>query len=195
MENSNKKATPVELKGKSNVAKKSEIGKFVKNVFAGSIMDAVKYTYNGVIIPYLKDGICKGGINFIQSLIYGDTPPSQKNNNYSNISWSRNGSSIRTIKPNDTPVINNSRSNIYNVNDITFEERGDAEEILLKLKEILSVYSVVTVGDFYDIVNNPSLKSNFTDYDYGWRDISTARVVRNLRGDYSIELPKVGPIK
>lgn len=76
--------------------------------------------------------------------------------------------------------------------DITVPTRGDAEEVLITLNEMLDRYPTVRVADLYDAVG---LTCDWTGNDYGWTDISTARIERTRDGEYAIIMPRAMPIK
>ena len=60
----------------------------------------------------------------------------------------------------------------------------------MRLKEAVERYGMVSVVDFYDCISQPS---KYTDQKYGWRDLSSATVIR-VNGGYSIQFPKVVPL-
>ena len=70
------------------------------------------------------------------------------------------------------------------------ETRGEAEEVLIKMDELIATYKVVRVADFYDLVG---ISSSYTDNNYGWTDIKSATVV-HVREGYMIKLPKALPL-
>ena len=68
------------------------------------------------------------------------------------------------------------------------------------MTEILDQYPIVTVADFLDICTSEYQKdvqvfnvrsSEPTDHNYGWNDLSTAKVVPTWNGDFVIKFPKV----
>ena len=74
--------------------------------------------------------------------------------------------------------------------DIIIENRGDAEEVLVRMDELIATYGLVSVADFYDLVG---VSGNYTDNKYGWTDIRGATTVRVGDG-YMIKLPRVKPL-
>lgn len=57
--------------------------------------------------------------------------------------------------------------------------------------DVLDEYDVVTVGDFYDLVDMDSV---YTDRDWGWDNLGGAYVDR-VRDGYIIRLPRVIPLR
>ena len=80
----------------------------------------------------------------------------------------------------------------YSFDDIVLESRGEAEEVLSRMDELLEMYEIVSVADLYDLVG---ITHDYTDNNYGWTNIRTAEVVRVRNGGYMLKLPKVLPIK
>lgn len=74
----------------------------------------------------------------------------------------------------------------YNYDDIVFETRGDAEEVLYRMEELLERFEVVSVADLFDMAG---ISCNYTDNKYGWTDLRNTRVER-VRDGYIINLPR-----
>ena len=78
----------------------------------------------------------------------------------------------------------------YDYDDIILDNRGEAEEVLSRMDELIDTYGLVSVADFYDLVG---VTGNYTDNKYGWTDIRSASVI-HVRDGYRIKLPKALPI-
>lgn len=183
MENKNE---PVKLAGKVKVNKDGESKKFLKLFFTGSFADALKYGFSNVFVPYTKDIITKTSTNIINFWVNGDKPSQLQNSGPSRISyWNGAGTRQQTTY---TASVAPKTNNVYSVGTLFFEDRGDAETVLLRLKENLATYKVVSVADLYEISGE---KFSFTDYKYGWRNLDSAYVGRTNDGKYVIELPKI----
>lgn len=76
--------------------------------------------------------------------------------------------------------------------DIGFEDRRDADDVLEMMISYLERYNEVPVGYFYDKIGR-TIPGNFTDEDWGWTDLSRVKVVPH-RGLWYIEFPKVRPL-
>ena len=81
--------------------------------------------------------------------------------------------------------------NVYDYDDVILESRGDAEEVLNQLNDLIDVYRIASVADLYDLVG---VTPNYTDFKYGWTNLANAEVVRTRDG-YKIKLPRALPIK
>ena len=77
-----------------------------------------------------------------------------------------------------------------------------AKKVNDKIKDSLNYYHVITVQEVYDYiietlqVNNVqcNFKIPYTANDYGWRDLTDAKIIPNGTG-WSLYLPKVTPLK
>lgn len=74
----------------------------------------------------------------------------------------------------------------YSYDDIVFDNRGDAEEVLYRMEELLERFDVVSVADLFDMAG---ISCNYTDNKYGWTDLRSAHVER-VRDGYIINLPR-----
>ena len=74
----------------------------------------------------------------------------------------------------------------YSYDDIVFSSRGDAEEVLSRMEELLDHFDVVSVADLFDMAG---VSCNYTDNKYGWTNLQDARVERVYDG-YVIRLPR-----
>ena len=70
--------------------------------------------------------------------------------------------------------------------DLTFETRGDAEEVLSNLVDLIKEYDKASIADLYDLCE---ITSTFTDNKYGWTDLSSASV-RRVSDGYILDLPR-----
>jgi len=166
--------------------KKSEIRKFT-DVFISEDIDNVKsYILLDVLIPAIKKAISDIVTNGIDMILYGETGKTKSNSTASKVSYrsyydGRNGrrdySAIRTKIS-------------YNYDDIIFDNRGEAEDVLSRMDELISTYGLVSVADLYDLVG---VTGNYTDNKYGWTDIRSASVIR-VRDGYMLKLPKALPL-
>jgi len=74
----------------------------------------------------------------------------------------------------------------HDFDELILETRGEAEEVLSHLVDLVEDYGMATVADLYDLVG---ITSNYTDDKYGWTNLHTASVSR-VRGGYLISLPR-----
>ena len=172
------------ISGNAKAKKKSEFSKFA-DVFVSEDAGNVKsYILMDVLVRAVKKAISDIVTNGIDMLLYGETGVHKRNGASSKVSYrsyydrsNRSSSSSRT------------RSG-YSYDDIILDNRGEAEEVLSRMDEIVATYGTVSVADLYDLVG---ITGAYTDNKYGWTDIRSASVVR-VRDGYMIKLPRALPL-
>ena len=174
------------------VKKESEAKRIGKKFFSEDAKTVGSHVVESVVIPSLQKLLSDAVKGAIDWLIYG----SKGNKNSSGVGTISYGSYYnRSGYINPTPVYTNPMLNnkptLYAVNDIIIADRGEAEEVLLRMKESINSYGMVSVGDFYDLVGQ---RANFTDQKWGWFDLRTADIIRG-EGGFCIRFPKVQPIE
>lgn len=175
--------------GTASTRKKSDLRKFT-DVFVSEDVENVKsYILLDVIVPAIKKAIVDVVSDGINMLMYGESGSrGSKSTTASTISYqnyydSRSANSQSYSRP---------RANTsLDYEDITFENRGDAESVLARMDELIDQYGVVSVGDLYDLAGLST--DNYTINRYGWTNIRNASVVR-VRDGYVIKMPKPMPI-
>ena len=75
---------------------------------------------------------------------------------------------------------------VYDYDNIILSSRGEAEDVLMKMDELMDTYGLVRVADLYDLVG---ITGNYTDNKYGWTNIRNAEIVR-VRDGYMIKMPR-----
>ena len=157
------------------------------DVFISEDVSNVKnYILMDVIVPAIKKAISDVITNGIDMLLYGSNGRTNANRSTaSTISYNRYYG--RDDHPRTSDPVQTSR---YSYDNITLDTRGEAEEVLARMDEIIDTYKMVRVADFYDLVG---VTGNYTDNKYGWTNIRNAEVVR-VRDGYRIKLPRALPI-
>jgi hypothetical protein len=79
---------------------------------------------------------------------------------------------------------------MYSYDDVTIDNRGEAEMLLREMKNTINRYGMVRVADLYDFVG---ITGDPTDNKYGWTDLRNVEVVR-VRNGYKLDLPRAMPI-
>lgn len=171
----------------AKVKKKSEISKFADVFIAEDARNVKSYILSDVLIPAIKklvSDIVKDGIEMI---LWGGTSRggSGSGTRASHVSYDRFSSSGAS-----RPTVSSARAP-YSYDDLTFRNRGEAEEVLTRMDELIVEYGFTTVADLYDLAGRTG---NYTDNKYGWTNLRNARTVRLRNGEYMIELPRAYPI-
>lgn len=171
-----------------SVKKESEFKKFKNNFFAEDAKTVKGQLFTSVIIPGIQrllTDMVKTGIDI---LVYGGRSRDPRDSRSGNISYSsyydRNRPSYDKI-PQSTY-----NKNVYSFNEVVLFDRGEAEEVLMSLREQINRYGMVSVADFYDMVGQ---KAPYTANKHGWYDLKDVGIDR-VRDGYSINFPKAVPL-
>jgi hypothetical protein len=171
------------ISGTVKSKKKSEIKKFADIFISEDVTNVKSYILLDILVPAIKKAISDIVTNGIDMILYGGTGKTKSNTAASKVSYRsyydsrRDYSAVRTKTG-------------YNYDDIIFDNRGEAEDVLSRMDELVSTYGLVSVADLYDLVG---ITGNYTDNNYGWTDIRSACVIR-VRDGYMLKLPKALPI-
>lgn len=170
--------------------KKSIFEKFFNVIGDGEDTRTVSdYVIWDVIVPNVKDAISEAISGGIDMLLFGDTKGSRTKRN-KGVSRVNNYNSIYARpgyhEPPRSRAISPSRRARHSFDNLVFESRGEAEEVLSRLVDMIDQYGVATVDDFYSLSN---ITGDYTDRDYGWTDLSRS-VVERVRNGYTLRLPK-----
>lgn len=172
------------VNGSVKVRKKSHLKEALISEDASNIKS---YIVIDVLIPAIKKAISDIVKNGIEMLLYGDSGRSNGQRSPSSSVSYRDYYDRREDRYRPNPSQRQGRS----IDDLVIESRGEAEEVLTRMDELLETYKMVTVADFYDLVG---VTCDYTDNNYGWTSLRSAEVVR-VRDGYIIKLPRALPIK
>lgn len=176
------------VKGKT-VAKKEPISRKFADVFLSeNAQDVKSYILIDVLVPAIKDTIADMITNSISMIFWGTSGGRRSSSSgrpASKVSYSSYYKS-----PNERERASRRSTDRYGFNDIIFETRGDCQEVMECLDDIIDRYKEVTVADFYELAGQDS---TFTDQKYGWTDLADMAPVRCGDG-YKIRMPKAQPL-
>lgn len=171
------------IQGKVKQKKRSGLQKIAGEVIQEDARNVKSYIFSEVLIPALKKTISDVIKNGIDMVLYGESRGSGKR------SLPGSKVSYRSFYDDDRDrhSYRDRVSSRYDYDDVIFDSRGEAEEVLSSMYDILDRYKVVSVADLFDLVG---LQCKYTDNKYGWMDLRGSEVVRTFDGGYSIRLPK-----
>ena len=92
-----------------------------------------------------------------------------------------------------TVVLTGRASFRQSYDDIEFDTREDAEEVLDRMDELIEQYGIVTVGDLFDLAGVTG--NGYTDQNYGWTSVASATIERDRHGGYFIKMTRPSPIR
>ena len=152
---------------------------------------------DNVIVPAILDTIYKAGMDALSMLVYGDTRASRTGGlktigggifrDYTNggvisgVSNSRSRDRVDNVRPEDSPRYNN----------LVFEIRGDAENILWNMRDYINTYDSIQIIKLYELVREQTgvdIQMSASDARFGWSDLTNAGV-KQIRGGYLLDLP------
>jgi hypothetical protein len=148
-----------------------------------------------VIVPALKEMIFNSGRDALSMFLFGDTRASRTGGlrsvggitrdytSYSSsiVSRTRDRDRVDIYRPEDSVKYNN----------LVFEIRGDAENILFNMRDYINTYDDIQIVKLYELVREQTgiqIPMNAQDAKFGWSDLTNA-CVRQVRGGYLLELP------
>ena len=163
--------------------KKSGVRKLADEFISEDAKNIKSYVIGDVLIPSAKKAIADIVTNVIDMILYGGSRGGSKRSNADRVSYRNyydrdNYSSARTASA--------SSYSRYSYDDIILSTRGEAEDVLLRMDELMDTYGLVRVADLYDLVG---ITGDYTDNKYGWTNIRSAEVVR-VRDGYMIKMPR-----
>lgn len=165
--------------------KKSELSKFADVFISEDVQSVKSYILMDVLVPAIKKAISDIVANGIDMLLYGESGRTKSSSPGSRISYAncydRNSSRRETTA--------RTRS-VFDYDDIIFEKRGEAEDVLSRMDELISTYHMASVADLFEFAG---LTGPYTGNRYGWTDIRSASVVRTKDG-YMLKLPRALPL-
>lgn len=177
------------VSGPVKTKKKTEMAKFANTFISEDARNVKEYLLSDVMIPALKKLVSDLVTNGVDTLLFGRSGRRNQSAISSKISYRNYYDSGR--KPDPASSFESSRTRTgYNYDDVVLTTLGEAEEVLLRMNEIIEEYGMVSVADMYDLVG---VTGSYTDNKYGWKNLSNAEPVR-VRDGYLLKLPKVLPL-
>ena len=177
-----KEIKPV-VKGKV-VKKKNNVRKLTDVFVSEDVQNVKSYILMDVLVPAIKKAISDIVTNGIDMMLYGESGRTKKRSSADYVSYNR----YYDRRDRDERYVTKSR---YSYDDIIFESRAEAEEVLDRMSEIIDTYGAVSVADLYDLVD---VSGTYTDNNYGWDNLRNAEAVR-VRDGYILKLPKITALK
>lgn len=166
--------------------KPNKLRKFTNEFISEDAKNVKSYVFGEVLIPAIKKAISDIVTDGIDIILYGESRGNRKRSTADRVSYTDYSSRNYRSSRNDRPAIGSG----YSYDDIILNTRGEAEEVLTRMDELMETYGLVRVADLYDLVG---ITGNYTDNKYGWTNIRNAEVLR-VRDGYMIKMPRAVPI-
>jgi hypothetical protein len=171
---------------------KGIFGQVVRNLIQEDRHTLAEYVVMDVLLPALKSTITDAVSKGAERLLYGENRPTRPGRagfyNYGGVSTARAATPTRSADP--RPDIGRRTRAVHSFADIIIATRGEAEDVLDALREMIDNYGSASVSDFYDLVD---FTAEFTDAKWGWESLADAGV-RAVKGGYVLMLPPTVPL-
>lgn len=190
------------IEGTATVKKKTLGAKF-KGIFTGvSPKEVFDDVVDKAIIPGIKGMLFDAGERALDRWFgsgTGNTPGRAAARtmvtNVAHVAYNKFSAPNNVARPTDPrpPVTMTRRGQaVFDFDELEFETRQDASIILNLMYDRLQNYGSVSVAEFYTWAD---VQGNFTDNNYGWRDLSGTGPTRNPRtGRFTLNLPDPIPL-
>lgn len=175
------------VSGTAKIRKRSGAQKLTDIFVPGDVENVKHYILTDVIVPAVKKAIVDVVSDGVNMLMYGESGSHKSNSVASKVSYR----SFYDQKSNNRERYSSIQTRTgYSYDNIVLESRGEAEDVLTRMDELLATYGMVSVADMYDLCG---VTPQYTDNNYGWTNIRNAQIVR-IRDGYVIKMPKPMPL-
>lgn len=190
--------TPVVERKKKGVTERLVNGLIGPN----GVRAIAKYIGSEIVIPMVKDVFYDSFTTGLRMAVYKDEGERRNKNPQSNVPWNTNSRSSRNNKTSYNTQYQNSQiaranvnsSTVYNIREVGFPNRDEAAMVLDTMRYNIDQYGQVSVADYYDWVGMSNITS-YTDVNYGWTDLYSARIITLRGGMFGITLPPADVIE
>lgn len=177
----------------TQVVRKKPLGRKIKESFMGDDAQSVgSYILFDVVIPAAKSLILDMFTQGLERSLYGDSRgrsrlgKSSNGGNHTSYQKMYNGRPDDRGRRDDRRELSFRERSEHNFDDIILTNRGEAEEVLDKLQDLVNDYNQAQVADLYSMIG---VTPAYTDNKYGWTDLRGSRVDA-VRGGYLLVLPR-----
>lgn len=158
--------------------------------------EVVDYVVNKIVVPGVRDIFFDTVVGGLSMKMYGTDrgyrTQSRGITDYNSIS--RGPSTKTKLVREARPMVErvNSRARTVYVDDLVFDDRGVAYEVLDRLITYLRDYHSVSVANLYQLCK---IRTNPTDFEWGWYDLNeNVAYVKRHGGKFMLVLPDPVPL-
>lgn len=192
-----KEAAPERVKqekivtGTAKTKKKSGTSKLAEAFISEDVSNVKSYILMDVLIPAVKNLFADIIIEGVNTALFGGSRRTGSSSSSSRVPYvSYNRFSDKRDIRRDEPVARG--RNGYDCDDVILDTRGEAEDVLSRMSEIIENYDgIVSVADLYELTGLPT---KYTDFKYGWTSVRNVDIVRLRGGGYLLKFPRPCPI-
>lgn len=178
---------------KAKVQKKSAIKEALRTFFVQDLPEIAEHLVVDVAIPAAKNAITDMVTQGIQQLLYGEVDPRRRpTSGYTSYSSSsRNNRGNAYYHPRETDRRERRQPKPSNVEDLVFDTRGDAVDVIEYVAEQIEEYGQVSVADLMSAVG---IQPRYTDERWGWTT-TDAFEIRQIREGWLVSADRPEPLK
>lgn len=178
---------------KAKVQKKSAIKEALRTFFAQDLPEIAEHLVIDVAIPAAKNAITDMVTQGIQQLLYGEIDPRRRSmtgyTSYSSASRSDRGRGY--YEPRRSERREPRQPKPTNVEDLVFDTRGDAVDVIEFVAEQIEEYGQVSVAD---LMSSVGIQPRYTDERWGWTT-TDAFEIRQIREGWLVSADRPEPLK
>ena len=186
IEEANSKKLESVVSGNVSMRKKTTLKKVADIFFQKDINDVKSYLIMDVLIPEIRDALYNLVMKGLDMMLYDGKRTRKSSSNTMRVNYSAKYNNQTSI-PESSNSSPRTKSGL-NFDDVVFDDRMDAEEVLNQMLNIIEQYDSVSVADFCELAGIPG---EYTDRKYGWTSLGAAEVKRISGGGYILKLPRV----
>nr|DAW76701.1 MAG TPA: hypothetical protein [Caudoviricetes sp.] len=178
---------------KAKVQKKSAIKEALRTFFAQDLPEIAEHLIIDVAIPAAKNAITDMVTQGIQQLLYGEVDPRRRSTS-GYTSYSRSSHSDRSrgyYESRRTERREPRQPKPTNVEDLVFDTRGDAVDVIEFIADSIEQYGQVSVAD---LMSSVGIQPRYTDERWGWTT-TDAFEIRQIREGWLVSADRPEPIK
>lgn len=178
---------------KAKVRKKSRIKEALRTFFTQDLPEIAEHLVVDVAIPAAKNAITDMVTQGIQQLLYGEVD-ARRRPTYGYTSYSSSSRSYRGTDRYETRPIQSRETRQQkptNVEDLVFDTRGEAVDVIEYIAETIEQYGQVSVAD---LMSSVGINPRYTDERWGWTS-TDAFELRQIREGWLVSADRPEPIK
>ena len=187
-------STALVAQGQLSKNRKGVFATIFEEIFVNNFNEMKKTFVQEVIVPNTKDWMYGLLSNMLDDMFFKGSGSSYRSSSifsrsrgtdYSSRFRGSSRSSRREQR--DEPR----REDIRDWEEISFDTRADAEQIVSSMKAAVRDYGIVTIGDLFSF---SGLDSSWADCKYGWANLDYAKAIRGRDNRFYLDLPNPMPI-
>lgn len=181
-------------KGKVTQKKKSFFKRMKESFGIKESQGVFDYIFFDIIIPATQNMVLDSIINGAEMAILGETRRGRSRRGYGDgrgyrydrVSYRDDGRGYGRDRREEDREGRRLPSSIRDYEDILFDSQRDAEDVISGLVDMIDAYGQATVRDLYDL---SGLSCDYTCGNFGWHNLSSARI-KPGRDGYYLDLPR-----